>query len=220
MELVRRITITERPGYEPDGDGFVRRVSPHEARKICAQEKVMIAGKQAFEMRVLCEAPCQSWCGREECLESVSKHVCPDPTVFPAWFREKLRPVLEAADPMPESFTAWATAINAREQERKAMNDNAAVFTPASEKLSAYREEQKAEKEKSDREKDEKAQKAMICKHGITQSACPVCKGQQQQWAPPETLSAKLSRFLFQIQNTETSLAELRREVEKLRASL
>lgn len=26
MELTRRLTITERPGYEPDGYGFARRV--------------------------------------------------------------------------------------------------------------------------------------------------------------------------------------------------
>jgi hypothetical protein len=122
VNLVRRITTTERPGYEPDGDGFVRKVNAE--------------------------------------------------------------------------FGTWATALNAREQERKAMANGPGI------------------------------QDYTRCKHGNalnTLSGCDYCnveKARDRATATPETLSTRLRRTLSQIDSTMSHLAELKREVEKVLGAL
>lgn len=145
--LVRRLTITERPGYEPDGYGFARRVE--------------------------------------------------------------------------DKLFGMALAINKREQERKIMQDPDVKAFP--QQLAA----------------------ACTCKsgfgcivHGVAPDTLGGCassndqRAQKDPWtakgkvqvsaafSAPETLTAQLRRLRFEIQTTQTRLAEADKLIEKVLAGL
>lgn len=138
MEITRRLTITERPVYEPDGYGFARRVE--------------------------------------------------------------------------DKLFGMALAINKREQERKLMGNESEIgnaLSAAKANLAAYWEKEKAEFD---------AQKAgwnssvaAFAGSGVNVSA---------SWASPETLTAQLRRLRFELQTTQTRLAEADKVIEKVLASL
>jgi hypothetical protein len=153
MELVCRITTTERPGYEPDGDGFARlAVTPHGA------------------------------------------------------------------------LFNFALGVNAREQEKKAMADEPRI-------------PDRTEWQKQNMEALVDANEAAkACIHGLIANCgqcgfqaalgrgisglSPLLQSADNPWAPPETLTAKLTRLRFQLQTTQQSLSELQREVEEVMAGL